>query len=140
MSIRRPAMVTEPARTTVWGYSLTLMAAIVTLRQARSITAARDLSVSLCIDADVDDDIYDLSRSDGLGRADHRSWSVFIEEGGSDRYVVPRGMGMVTDRSVSAFMDLAGEDDYAIVPSTGSAVRGNGTVWADQTGGLFLDR
>ncbi|MBD0305832.1 MAG: hypothetical protein ICV76_04685 [Nitrospiraceae bacterium] len=28
---------------------------------------AWDLSVSLWIDADVDDDIYDLSRSDGLG-------------------------------------------------------------------------
>ena len=101
---------------------------------------AWDLSVSLCIDADVGDDVYDLSRSDGLGRADHRSWSLFIDEGGRDRYAVPRGLGAATDRSVSGFLDLAGDDEYLAPPTSRLAPRGNGREWSDDNGSVFIDR
>ncbi len=110
---------------------------------------AWDLSVMLCIDAGQGDDVYDLRRSDGLGRADYRSWSLFIEEGGRDRYLVgggmgdTQGMGMASNGSMSGFFDLAGEDEYAIVPRSGLArpvARGNGQTLPDQAGGLFIDR
>ena len=101
---------------------------------------AWDLSVSLCLDADNGDDVYDFSRSDGLGRADHRSWSFFIEEGGRDRYLVSHGMGVATDHSLSGFIDLAGEDDYAMSLPAGGAPRGNKLTHADTSGGVFIDR
>jgi len=110
---------------------------------------AWDLSVMLCIDAGQGDDVYDLRRSDGLGRADYRSWSLFIEEGGRDRYLIggglgdQRGMGMASNESMSGFFDLAGEDEYAIVPRSGPAgslQRGNGHILLDKAGGLFVDR
>ena len=110
---------------------------------------AWDLSVMLCIDAGQGDDVYDLRRSDGLGRADYRSWSLFIEEGGRDRYLIgsgmgdQRGMGMASNDSMSGFFDLAGEDEYAIVPQSdpaGSLQRGNGHILLDKAGGLFVDR
>ncbi|MGH7230860.1 MAG: hypothetical protein ACREJU_05795 [Nitrospiraceae bacterium] len=100
---------------------------------------AWDLSVSLCIDAGDGSDVYDLRHSDGLGRADHRSWSVFIEEGGRDRYVVPHGMGAATDRSLSGFLDLAGDDEYVILAASRQGGRGNGRAFADD-GGVFVDR
>jgi hypothetical protein len=101
---------------------------------------AWDLSVSLCIDAEDGDDVYDLLRSDGLGRADHRSWSLFIDEGGRDRYAVPRGLGAATDRSVSGFLDLAGDDEYFAPPASALAPRGNGLEWSDDNGSVFIDR
>ena len=110
---------------------------------------AWDLSVMLFIDAGQGDDVYDLRRSDGLGLASYRSWSLFIEEGGQDRYLVgggtgdARGMGMAFHGSMSGFFDLAGDDEYAIVPRAdpaGSAQRGNGHILLDQTGGVFVDR
>jgi hypothetical protein len=102
--------------------------------------AAWDRSVALCIDAGEGDDRYELSRSDGLGRADHASWSVFLDEAGSDRYVVPNGMGTAVNSSLSAFFDLSGEDDYAMVPKSSLAERRNGRRLVDPTGGLFEDR
>ncbi|TAL09871.1 MAG: hypothetical protein EPO02_09030 [Nitrospirae bacterium] len=111
--------------------------------------AAWDLSVMLGIDAGQGDDVYDFRRSGGLGLADHRSWSLFIEEGGRDRYLVgdgvggARGMGMASHDSMSGFFDLAGDDEYAIVPRSdpeGSAQRGNGRTLLDGAGGLFVDR
>jgi hypothetical protein len=101
---------------------------------------AWDLSVSLCIDADDGDDVYDLSRSDGLGRADHRSWSLFVDEGGRDRYAVPRGLGAAMDRSVSGFLDLAGDDEYVASPTADPVPRGNGLDWSDDNGSVFIDR
>jgi len=95
---------------------------------------AWDLSMMLCIDAGQGNDLYDLRRSDGLGVADHHSWSVFLDEGGRDRYLVPRGMGSASDASMAAFFDLAGEDEYEM------AGRGNGRTVLDQAGGLFIDR
>lgn len=110
---------------------------------------AWDRSVMLFIDAGPGDDVYDLRRSDGLGLADFSAWSLFIEEGGNDRYLVgdgpdgARGMGMASNGSMSGFFDLAGEDDYAIVPRSdlaGPVRRGNGQTLPDQAGGVFVDR
>ena len=105
--------------------------------------AAWDVSVMLGIDAGPGDDVYDLRRSDGLGLAAHRAWSLFIEEGGRDRYLVPNGMGAASDGSLSGFFDLAGDDEYAVAPRSdpaGSGRRGNGHTLPDQAGGLFVDR
>ena len=102
--------------------------------------AAWDRSVMLCIDAGEGDDLYDLRRSGGLGRADHHSWSLFIEEGGRDRYLVPNGMGKAGNNSMAGFFDLAGEDDYVAILRDSLGGRGNGQILVDQTGGLFLDR
>lgn len=102
--------------------------------------AAWDRSVMLCIDAGQGDDLYDLQRSDGLARADHDSWSLFIEEGGRDRYLVPNGMGKAGNHSMAGFFDLAGEDAYVAIPQHSLGGRGNGRILVDQAGGLFLDR
>ena len=102
--------------------------------------AAWDRSVMLCVDAGGDDDLYDLRRSGGLARADHHSWSLFIEEDGRDRYLVPAGMGKAGDDSMAGFFDLAGEDDYVAILPDSLGGRGNGQILTDQAGGLFLDR
>jgi hypothetical protein len=101
---------------------------------------AWDRSVMLFIDASEDNDLYDFRPSSGLGIADYLSWSVFIEEGGRDRYVVPAGMGTAAHDSMSGFFDLAGEDDYDGAPQTGPGERGNGRTLLDGTGGVFVDR
>jgi len=101
---------------------------------------AWDLSAMLCIDAGEDNDTYDLQRSDGLGRADHHSWSLFIEENGRDRYLVLSGMGRASDVSMSGFFDLAGEDEYVLAPQTGPDRLGNRQTVRDGAGGLFVDR
>lgn len=101
---------------------------------------AWDRSVTLCIDAGPGRDVYDLHRSSGLGRADHNSWSLFIEEGGDDRYLVPNGMGTASDNSMSGFFDLAGEDEYVNAPRSVAGSRGNGQTLLDQAGGIFVDR
>ncbi len=110
---------------------------------------AWDLSAMLAIDAGEGSDIYDLRRSDGLGLADYRSWSLFIEEGGRDRYLVGsgtgvmHGLGMASHDSMSGFFDLAGDDEYAIMPRSdpsGAGTRGNGQTVLDHAGGLFVDR
>lgn len=104
---------------------------------------AWDRSVTLFIDAGQGNDVYDLRRSTGLGRADHHSWGLFVEEGGRDRYAVPDGMGMVSDHSVSGFFDLAGNDEYTLIPTPPSVDRerrGDGRIILDRAGGLFIDR
>lgn len=101
---------------------------------------AWDRSVMLGVDAGQGHDRYDLRQSTGLGRADHHSWSVFIEEGGQDRYDLPNGMGVAFEQSMSAFFDLAGVDDYAQAPPEGPEKRENGRLLVDGTGGLFVDR
>ena len=99
-----------------------------------------DRSVTLAIDAGDGDDVYDLSRSDGLGQADHGSWSLFIEEAGQDRYRVPSGMGKARENSLGGFFDLAGEDHYESVSTRDPGDRGNGRTFVDGSGGLFVDR
>ena len=101
---------------------------------------AWDRSIMLCIDAGAGRDVYDLRRSSGLGQADHTSWSLFVEEGGVDRYLVPGGMGTASDNSMSGFFDLAGEDEYVNVPRSVAGSRGNGETLLDPAGGLFVDR
>lgn len=104
---------------------------------------AWDRSVTLFVDAGQGSDVYDLRRSTGLGRADHRSWSLFVDEGGRDRYAVPDGMGMASDHSVSGFFDLAGKDEYMLIPTPPSRdqqQRGNARTILDRAGGLFIDR
>ncbi len=104
--------------------------------------AAWDRSVTLFVDAGHGNDGYELQRSTGLGRADHRSWSLFVEEGGRDRYAVPDGMGMASDHSMSGFFDLAGHDEYTLIPTPSGdwERRDNGRIVLDRTGGLFIDR
>jgi len=102
--------------------------------------AAWDRSVMLCIDAGPGRDVYELLRSNGLGRADHNSWSLFVEEGGDDRYLVPNGMGSASDNSMSGFFDLAGEDEYVNAPRSVEGSRGNGRTLLDHAGGVFVDR
>ena len=94
----------------------------------------------LCIDANQGHDVYDFQWSSGLGRADHNAWSIFIEEGGKDRYLAQNGMGMATDNSMSAFFDLAGKDEYVTGLQPSSGGRDNGRTLVDQAGGLFVDR
>ena len=99
---------------------------------------AWDRSVSLCIDAGPEGDFYDFSHSNGLGRADHNSWSLFIEEGGRDHYLVSRGFGQASDNSMSGFFDLSGVDEY--VSASGGGRVGNAMRVVNEPGGLFVDR
>lgn len=101
---------------------------------------AWDRSVMLAIDAGSGNDRYDFARSSGLGIADHHAWSLFIEEGGKDRYLVPTGLGRAFHNSLSGFFDLAGEDEYAGALQPGPVGRGNGHVLLDQSGAIFVDR
>ena len=98
--------------------------------------AAWDRSVELALDDGTGDDSYDFQHSTGLGIADRRAWSLFIDAGGRDRYRVPEGMGFAQPGSVSGFFDLGGEDRYeTTMPARqGVALRRNGP------GGLFVDR
>jgi len=98
--------------------------------------AAWDHSVALAIDDGTDDDTYDLTRSTGLGIADHHAWSLFVDAGGRDRYLVPQGLGSAGHGSVSGFLDLGGEDRYETTMPVrqGAVLRRNGPV------GLFVDR
>ncbi len=66
--------------------------------------AAWDRSVALFVDAGEGDDRYDFQRSTGLGIADHQSWSLFLDAGGTNRYAVRSGKGTAGDDSVSVFM------------------------------------
>lgn len=102
--------------------------------------AAWDLSVILGIDAGLEDDTYSFERSNGLAVADQQAWSVFIEEGGKDRYQVPRGLAATEEGSVAAFVDLTGLDSYARSFPNGSGRRSNQQIIVDVPGALFVDR
>ncbi len=97
---------------------------------------AWDRSVALAVDDGPDDDAYEFQRSTGLGIADRRAWSLFIEAGGRDRYRVPNGLGSARSGSVSGFFDLGGEDRY----ETAMPVRHGTVLRRDGPGGLFVDR
>ena len=99
---------------------------------------AWDRSVSLCIDAGPEGDTYDFSQSAGLGLSHHDSWSLFVEEGGLDHYLVPTGFGQASDNSLSGFFDLGGIDEYG--GASGDGRLGNGVRVVRDPGGLFVDR
>jgi hypothetical protein len=102
--------------------------------------AAWDVSVMLAIDAGLDDDVYDFARSTGLGMADHRAWSVFVDEGGQDRYDVPTGFGLGLNQSLAGFFDLGGTDTYGHPAGQATAARArNGALLRREPGGLFAD-
>jgi hypothetical protein len=98
--------------------------------------AAWDRSVALAVDSGSGDDVYEFQRSTGLGIADRRAWSLFVEAGGRDRYRVPDGLGVAQPGSVSGFFDLGGEDRY----ETAMAARQGVVLRRDKPGGLFVDR
>ncbi|MBM4123731.1 MAG: hypothetical protein FJ246_02055 [Nitrospira sp.] len=102
--------------------------------------AAWDRSVTLGIDAGRGSDVYDFLRSSGLGLADHHAWGLFIDEGGTDRYLAPQGLGTAFNESLGGFFDLGGEDDYAQVPQPRLGRRGNRLTLVDPAGALFQDR
>lgn len=108
----------------------------------QTLSAASERSVSLSIDAGARPDIYDLTRSTGLGEADGESWALFIDEGGADRYQGLAGLGQGTKDSLGLFFDLAGMDTYDGPPGTSpTATSGRGnerTLRA--SGSLFQDR
>ncbi len=104
---------------------------------------AWDFSVMVAIDAGTGADQYDFQRSSGLGKAEHTSWSLFIEEGGNDRYLLSNGLGSASDDSLSGFFDLAGKDEYpppASMNSPAGTTRGNGIILLESAGSLFVDR
>ena len=101
---------------------------------------AWDRSVAFSVDAGGGNDVYDLSRSTGLGRADHNSFSLFIDEGGNDQYQVPDGLGVTTDNSISGFFDLGGCDDYVARSTEDERRQRNGGTVVRPKGGLFIDR
>ena len=98
--------------------------------------AAWDRSVALSVDGGTGDDAYDFRRSTGLGIADRRAWSLFVEAGGRDRYRVPEGLGIALTDSVGGFFDLGGEDRY----ETAMPARQGIVLRRDKPGGLFVDR
>jgi len=107
-----------------------------------NLSAASERSVSLSIDGGTRSDTYDLTRSTGLGDASAESWSLFIDEGGADRYQGLAGLGHGTQDSLGMFFDLAGVDSYdnpSGTQQTAPSVRGNERT-IRSTGSLFQDR
>jgi hypothetical protein len=102
--------------------------------------AAWDVSAALAIDAGLDGDDYAFTRTTGLGIADHRAWSAFIDEGGGDRYAVPIGLGVGLTQSLSGFFDLGSLDAYGPPDDPATAARArNGAMLRREPGGLFVD-
>jgi hypothetical protein len=81
-------------------------------------------------------DIYDLTRSSGLGRADIGSWAVAFDLEGNDWYKAPLMPATNSQSSLSAFLDGGGTDAYEV--SGGLAKNGVDMKVGD--GGVFLDR
>jgi len=102
--------------------------------------AAWDRSIMAFVDAGGGHDLYDWRRSSGLGIAEHGAWSLFIEDGGNDRYLVPVGMGAAEHTGVSGFFDLGGEDDYGAGPRATTGRWDNRQTHITSDGGLFVDR
>jgi hypothetical protein len=85
------------------------------------------------------DDVYQLERSAGCGRADIGSWAVFADLAGSDRYRVNSGLADVSKDSLAFFFDGEGDDEYQVKP-TGEFKPGNGKSNTESAGGRFVDR
>ncbi len=102
--------------------------------------AAWDVSVTLAVDGGLDDDRYDFGRTTGAAIADHRAWSVLVDEGGQDRYDVPTGLGLGLNHSLAGFFDLGGQDTYGRPDEQATAARArNGALLRREPGGLFAD-
>lgn len=104
---------------------------------------AWDHSVSLAIDAGNSPDNYVFDRSTGLGRADHSSWAVFLDEGGQDHYITQSGFGSSSEDSMAGFFDLEGEDLYQVVPASThpqSFQPSNAIAFRHEHRGVFFDR
>lgn len=107
-----------------------------------TVSGTYDRSVSLLLDGGTGSDTYDLTRSTGLGDAEGESWSLFIDEGGADRYSGQSGLGRGTPDSLGLFFDFAGADAYDTssgTPTGTASGRGNGRT-IRTTGSLFQDR
>lgn len=101
---------------------------------------AWDHSVFLCVDGGKEDDGYQLTKSNGLGRADIGSWGVFADLGGNDRYQTKGSLGNVTRKSVAVFFDANGKDDYGKMGAVMNRKVGNGIQEVVGQGGMFVDR
>jgi hypothetical protein len=101
---------------------------------------AWDHSVSLTIDAGIGQDSYAFDRTTGLGKADHTSWAVFLDEGGRDAYRVKSGFGETSEQSLAAFIDLTGEDQYSLLSVVPDFRPGNNMVFSHGPGSFFQDR
>lgn len=101
---------------------------------------AWDHSVSLTIDAGIGQDSYAFDRTTGLGKADHTSWAVFLDEGGRDAYRVKSGFGETSEQSLAAFIDLTGEDQYSLLSVVPDFHPGNSMVFSHGLGSFFQDR
>ncbi|MFO0706081.1 MAG: hypothetical protein U0412_04425 [Nitrospira sp.] len=103
---------------------------------------ASDRSVSLAIDGGTGNDGYDLTGGSGLGDAEGESWSLFADEGGTDRYTGLSGLGRGTPDSLGLFFDLTGDDTYEASSGTApTSASGRGNERTIRTpGSLFVDR
>ncbi len=103
---------------------------------------AWDHGVSMTIDAGTEPDRYNFPSSNGLGKADHSGWGLFIDEGGDDSYQLKDGYGLSSEHGVGGFFDLKGTDSYELASSAVQADLGpaDGKVILYPSGGLFVDR
>jgi hypothetical protein len=103
---------------------------------------AWDHGMSLMIDAGTEPDRYVFQSSNGLGKADHSGWGLFIDEGGNDSYQTKDGYGLSSQHGIGGFFDLKGIDTYKLGPSPAEAdLRpADGKVLLYPSGGLFVDR
>jgi hypothetical protein len=92
------------------------------------------------IDAGTGNDQYLLALSTGLGIADHGAWTLCIDEGGADRYLVGQGHGWGLNKSLAGFIDLGGHDTYLTGSSPGTEGRGNFRTLLQGDRGLFIDK
>ena len=104
---------------------------------------AWDHSVSVMIDAGIENDRYTLTSSTGLGKADYSGWGLFVDEGGDDQYQLKEGFGHSSAHGVGAFFDLKGLDTYVLPPDRAAQAQdrpSNGRITLYPDGGLFVDR
>jgi hypothetical protein len=104
---------------------------------------AWDHGVSIMIDSGLDGDLYALTLSTGLGKADYTGWGIFIDEGGDDRYQLKEGFGNSSEHGFGAFFDLKGHDIYdspqnAVAQGDHRPMNSKVILYTD--GGLFVDR
>jgi hypothetical protein len=72
-------------------------------------------AVGILVAQGSDDDSYGVIQSTGLAAAHDKSFAVFWDEGGGDRYRLGTfGFGTASEGSRALFEDRAGEDDYGV--------------------------
>lgn len=75
-------------------------------------SATAHMGISFLADG-AGNDRYTSTHCVNVGAAHDYSFSLFIEEGGDDRYEGASNCGMALNNSVALFADLAGNDSYA---------------------------